>query len=134
MALSVWCYYCCGCSFRAWLASCSSLTTLFFFFFFLFFFSKIFIVNWKKEEVVFKIMKKGGSFGGETLPTLFPPAKFGIVEPQIYRSNQLYPINFPFIQQLKIKTVIRLSPGKISFPARCIDFLYASLQICPTKW
>ncbi len=67
-------------------------------------------------------MKKGGPVGGETLPTLCPPAKFGIVEPQIYRSNQLYPINFPFIQQLKIKTVIRLSPGKISSQRGTTDF------------
>lgn len=52
-------------------------------------------------------MKKGSD---ATLPTLCPPDKFGIVEPRIYRSNQLYPINFPFVQQLRLKTVVRLSP------------------------
>ncbi|EFA74802.1 hypothetical protein PPL_11835 [Heterostelium album PN500] len=43
-------------------------------------------------------------------PVLSPPAVFGIVEPQLYRTNSLYPINFPFIKLLGLKTVVQLSP------------------------
>lgn len=44
------------------------------------------------------------------LKQLCPPEQFGIVEPGIYRSNTLYPLNFPFITQLNLKTVVQLSP------------------------
>ncbi|KYQ89847.1 Arf guanyl-nucleotide exchange factor [Tieghemostelium lacteum] len=43
-------------------------------------------------------------------PQLSPPSLFGIVEPQLYRTNSLYPVNFPFIKMLGLKTVIQLSP------------------------
>eukprot|EP01133_Synstelium_polycarpum_P019067 gene19067-22832_t len=43
-------------------------------------------------------------------PQLSPPALFGIIEPQLYRTNSLYPINFPFIKMLSLKTVVQLSP------------------------
>eukprot|EP01114_Cavostelium_apophysatum_P019317 TRINITY_DN6190_c0_g1_i2.p1 TRINITY_DN6190_c0_g1~~TRINITY_DN6190_c0_g1_i2.p1 ORF type:complete len:141 (-),score=4.20 TRINITY_DN6190_c0_g1_i2:27-449(-) len=39
-----------------------------------------------------------------------PPEVFGIVESGIYRCNSLSPINFPFIKQLQLKSVIQLSP------------------------
>jgi tyrosine-protein phosphatase SIW14 len=39
-----------------------------------------------------------------------PPAVFATVEPKVYRTNSLYPINFPFIKMLGLKTVIQLSP------------------------
>lgn len=39
-----------------------------------------------------------------------PPAAFGIVEPKVYRTNSLYPVNFPFIKMLGLKTVVQLSP------------------------
>jgi len=41
---------------------------------------------------------------------LCPPTVFGIVEPKVYRTNSLYPINFPFIKMLGLKTVVQLSP------------------------
>jgi len=44
------------------------------------------------------------------LKQLCPPEVFGIVESGIYRSNTLYPINFPFLKLLELKTVIQLSP------------------------
>ncbi|GAM26203.1 hypothetical protein SAMD00019534_093780, partial [Acytostelium subglobosum LB1] len=43
-------------------------------------------------------------------PQLSPPALFGIIEPQLYRTNSLYPVNFPFIKMLGLKTVVQLSP------------------------
>lgn len=39
-----------------------------------------------------------------------PPSAFGTVEPKIYRTNSLYPANFPFIKMLGLKTLIQLSP------------------------
>ncbi|EGC37492.1 hypothetical protein DICPUDRAFT_22039, partial [Dictyostelium purpureum] len=39
-----------------------------------------------------------------------PPAIFGTIEPQLYRTNSLYPANFPFIKLLGLKTVVQLSP------------------------
>lgn len=44
------------------------------------------------------------------LTLLTPPEQFGIVEPGIYRSDMLQPIHFPFIKQLRLKTVVMLSP------------------------
>jgi protein tyrosine/serine phosphatase len=45
------------------------------------------------------------------LPSLCPPAKFGIVEAKIYRfKSPIYDFNFAFLQQLKPKTMLRLSP------------------------
>jgi len=32
-------------------------------------------------------------------PALVPPLKFGIVEPELYRSAPLQPINFPFVAE-----------------------------------
>jgi hypothetical protein len=44
------------------------------------------------------------------LKQLCPPEVFGRVEPQVYRSNSLLPINFPFILTMGLKTVVQLSP------------------------
>lgn len=43
-------------------------------------------------------------------PPLCPPEVFGIVEQGVYRSNALRPVNFPFIELLRLKTVVYLSP------------------------
>lgn len=40
---------------------------------------------------------------------LCPPEMFGIVEPGVYRSNLFFPISFPFIKLLDLKTVLLLS-------------------------
>ncbi|GJD09489.1 Probable tyrosine-protein phosphatase [Galdieria sulphuraria] len=40
---------------------------------------------------------------------LCPPEMFGIVETGIYRSNLFFPISFPFIKLLNLKTVLLLS-------------------------
>mmetsp|Transcript_15138 Transcript_15138/g.17147 ORF Transcript_15138/g.17147 Transcript_15138/m.17147 type:complete len:197 (-) Transcript_15138:26-616(-) len=42
--------------------------------------------------------------------TLSPPENFGIVEPLVYRSSTITPENLPFIVQLRLKTVVHLSP------------------------
>eukprot|EP00026_Physarum_polycephalum_P015551 Phypoly_transcript_16261.p1 GENE.Phypoly_transcript_16261~~Phypoly_transcript_16261.p1 ORF type:complete len:193 (+),score=32.06 Phypoly_transcript_16261:117-695(+) len=41
---------------------------------------------------------------------LCPPAAFGIIEPGIYRTNSLYPANFPYVKLLGLKTMVQLSP------------------------
>jgi len=43
-------------------------------------------------------------------PHLCPPSAFGIVEPGLFRSNSLTPLNFPFVKMLGLKTLIQLSP------------------------
>ncbi|KAJ3035040.1 hypothetical protein HDV00_004366 [Rhizophlyctis rosea] len=39
-----------------------------------------------------------------------PPDAYGIIEPGIHRSNLLHPPHFPFIQILKLRTIVVLSP------------------------
>jgi len=46
----------------------------------------------------------------EELPTLYPPARFGVVENGVLRSAVIGPINFLYVKQLRLKTVLRLSP------------------------
>lgn len=41
--------------------------------------------------------------------SLCPPESFGIVESGVYRSNLPVPLNFPFIKQLNLRTVLLLS-------------------------
>ncbi|KAK4535446.1 hypothetical protein CDCA_CDCA05G1471 [Cyanidium caldarium] len=48
----------------------------------------------------------GRAFVAETLS---PPESFGIVEPQVYRSNLPNPLNFSFLRQLSLRTVLLLS-------------------------
>lgn len=38
-----------------------------------------------------------------------PPLNFSLVEKQLYRSGQPAPINFPFLEELKLKTIIWLA-------------------------
>eukprot|EP00899_Mesostigma_viride_P014465 jgi/Mesvir1/23019/Mv14614-RA.1 len=38
-----------------------------------------------------------------------PPANFGMVEDDLYRSGQPNELNFPFLERMKLKTVIYLS-------------------------
>ncbi len=41
---------------------------------------------------------------------LVPPANFGMVEENLYRSGQPDQINFPFLEKLSLKSVIFLAP------------------------
>eukprot|EP00271_Cylindrocystis_brebissonii_P004968 TRINITY_DN1692_c0_g1_i1.p1 TRINITY_DN1692_c0_g1~~TRINITY_DN1692_c0_g1_i1.p1 ORF type:complete len:113 (-),score=27.26 TRINITY_DN1692_c0_g1_i1:188-526(-) len=40
---------------------------------------------------------------------LLPPPNFGMVEEDLYRSGQPNELNFPFLERLKLKTVVYLS-------------------------
>ncbi|KAI9837709.1 MAG: hypothetical protein M1819_006642 [Sarea resinae] len=42
--------------------------------------------------------------------TVIPPLRFAIVEPYLYRGSYPRPLNFPFLESLKLKTVISLTP------------------------
>lgn len=55
-----------------------------------------------------------------------PPEMFGLVESGIYRSNALSPINFPFIKQLNLKTVLQLSP---EVPIKAVSTFFQENQI-----
>ncbi len=52
-----------------------------------------------------------------------PPINFGMVEEDLYRSGQPNVLNFPFLEKLKLKTIIYLAPDDPS------QQLY--LIICP---
>ncbi|KJE97577.1 hypothetical protein, variant 1 [Capsaspora owczarzaki ATCC 30864] len=41
-----------------------------------------------------------------------PPDVYGIVEPNVYRSNFWHPSNFPFLKSLGLRTLLVLSPDK----------------------
>merc|ERR1712188_31841 len=41
---------------------------------------------------------------------LIPPANFGLVEEDVYRCGQPYALNFPFIERLRLHTIIYLAP------------------------
>lgn len=43
---------------------------------------------------------------------LIPPTNFGFVEQDLYRSGQPNDLNFPFLQQLNLKTIIYLAPDE----------------------
>ncbi len=42
--------------------------------------------------------------------TVQPPERFGVVAPQLYRSSVFHPVNFTFLSQLRLKTILHLSP------------------------
>jgi protein tyrosine/serine phosphatase len=42
-------------------------------------------------------------------PLLQPPSMFAIVEDGLFRTNQIHQTNFPFLKQLKLKTVVKLT-------------------------
>jgi len=44
------------------------------------------------------------------MPAVEPPERFGIVAPQVYRSSVFHPVNFSFLDRLKLKTIVHLSP------------------------
>ena len=50
-----------------------------------------------------------------------PPINFGLVENNLYRSGQPNELNFPFLEQLKLKTVIFLAPDDPN--PRFLDFI-----------
>lgn len=50
-----------------------------------------------------------------------PPANFGLVEEDLFRSGQPSELNFPFLERLKLKTVIYLSHEEPTQPF--LDFL-----------
>ncbi|PRP75704.1 hypothetical protein PROFUN_15618, partial [Planoprotostelium fungivorum] len=64
----------------------------------------------------------------ETVPLkeLYPPETYGIVEKHIYRSNSLNPLNFPFIKQLGLKTILQLSP---EVPTRAVSTFFQENDI-----
>ncbi|EAL67263.1 hypothetical protein DDB_G0280073 [Dictyostelium discoideum AX4] len=66
----------------------------------------------KKEEQKQKLIQQThiNSLIQSGPPQLSPPALFGTIEPLLYRTNSLYPANFPFIKLLGLKTVVQLSP------------------------
>jgi hypothetical protein len=41
---------------------------------------------------------------------LSPPELFAIVEPNVFRTKQIYPHNFSFIKLLNLKTLVKLTP------------------------
>jgi len=44
------------------------------------------------------------------MESLQAPERFGIVEPQVYRSSVFHPVNFSFVSALKLRTIVHLSP------------------------
>jgi len=58
-----------------------------------------------------------------------PPVNFGMVEVDLYRSGHPNELNFPFLEKLKLKTVIYLASEDISeplfsFPSSFAPFLH----------
>eukprot|EP01104_Vermistella_antarctica_P004420 TRINITY_DN14876_c0_g1_i1.p1 TRINITY_DN14876_c0_g1~~TRINITY_DN14876_c0_g1_i1.p1 ORF type:complete len:218 (+),score=34.91 TRINITY_DN14876_c0_g1_i1:238-891(+) len=53
--------------------------------------------------------KRSRSQGVTPMHQFCPPATFGIVEADIYRTNVMHPINFSYVEGLHIKTVLNLS-------------------------
>ena len=49
---------------------------------------------------------------------LIPPQNFGIVEVDLYRSGQPSELNFPFLEKLRLRTIIQLQPEDLS-PELC---------------
>ncbi|RPB18468.1 hypothetical protein L211DRAFT_796665 [Terfezia boudieri ATCC MYA-4762] len=42
--------------------------------------------------------------------TLIPPLRFAIVETSVYRGSYPRPLNFPFLESLRLKTILSLTP------------------------
>ena len=42
--------------------------------------------------------------------TLVPPLRYAIVEKGVYRGSYPRPLNFPFLETLKLKTILSLTP------------------------
>lgn len=53
--------------------------------------------------------------------SLIPPTNFGIVEEDLYRSGMPNELNFPFLEKLRLKTVIYLASDDIS--DKLVDFI-----------
>lgn len=43
--------------------------------------------------------------------TLIPPLRFAVVEKHVYRGSYPRSINFPFLETLKLKTILSLTPA-----------------------
>ena len=50
------------------------------------------------------------SAAGAADSTVQPPERFGVIAPQLYRSSVFHPVNFTFLSQLRLKTILHLSP------------------------
>lgn len=48
--------------------------------------------------------------------TLIPPLRFAIVEKNVYRGSYPRPLNFPFLESLKLKTILSLTPAPLIEP------------------
>ena len=74
-------------------------------------------------------------------PTMVsPPEMFGIVEPDVYRTKQIYPHNFEFVKRLGLKTLVKLTP-ETAFKAvssfceeQNIDIVCADELFKPDLW
>lgn len=62
--------------------------------------------------------------------SLIPPTNFGIVEEDLYRSGMPNELNFPFLEQLQLKTVIYLASDEMS--DKLADFMEdQSIEVIP---
>ena len=50
---------------------------------------------------------------------LIPPQNFGIVEVDLYRSGQPNELNFPFLEKLRLRSIIQLQPEDHPSPELC---------------
>lgn len=48
--------------------------------------------------------------------TLIPPLRFAIVETNVYRGSYPRPVNFPFLESLRLKTILSLTPAPLIEP------------------
>lgn len=49
---------------------------------------------------------------------LIPPANYGTVEEGLYRSGMPVEINFPFLESLRLRTLLHMSPEHLNLPFR----------------
>jgi tyrosine-protein phosphatase OCA1 len=45
--------------------------------------------------------------------TYIPPQNFGMIEENLYRSAQPNELNFPFLEKLRLRTIIYLAPDEL---------------------
>lgn len=71
---------------------------------------------------------------------LIPPPLYGLVEENVHRSGQPTRANFAFLEQLKLKTVIYLSPDNLDPAFRDflrdenVEFIHLGLDKNTTPW
>lgn len=50
------------------------------------------------------------------MSAFIPPQNFGVVEADLYRSAQPNELNFPFLERLRLRTIIYLAPDELPAP------------------